>query len=90
MIMAEERRVPETSEEGGVPGTSEEEPLLGQQGDASLPEGKPLYHNLILGESTRSYIPLSPILTQKTGTGIVAQFGAWIVRMTYTYTIIEC
>lgn len=35
-----------------VPGTSEEEPLLGAQGDASQPEGKPLYHNLIIGEWT--------------------------------------
>ncbi|CAK4033178.1 Cytochrome b561 [Lecanosticta acicola] len=32
-----------------VPGTSEEEPLLGGRGDASLPEGKPLYHNFVLG-----------------------------------------
>jgi hypothetical protein len=33
-----------------VRGVSEEEPLLGGQGDASLPEGKPLYNNFILGE----------------------------------------
>lgn len=32
------------------PGTSEEEPLLGQRGDASQQEGKPLYHNFIIGE----------------------------------------
>ncbi|EME42189.1 hypothetical protein DOTSEDRAFT_73118 [Dothistroma septosporum NZE10] len=32
-----------------VPGTSEEEPLLGERGDASLPEGRPLYWNFILG-----------------------------------------
>jgi len=32
-----------------VPGTAEEEPLLGDRGDASLPEGKPLYHNFVLG-----------------------------------------
>ena len=37
-------------EEQRVPGTSEEEPLLGVRGDASLPEGKPLYYNFILGE----------------------------------------
>ncbi|KAF2173888.1 hypothetical protein M409DRAFT_16156 [Zasmidium cellare ATCC 36951] len=36
-------------EEQRVPGTSEEEPLLGGRGDASLPEGKPLYYNFILG-----------------------------------------
>ncbi|KXT01715.1 hypothetical protein AC578_2802 [Pseudocercospora eumusae] len=29
--------------------TSEEEPLLGERGDASLPEGRPLYHNFVLG-----------------------------------------
>jgi hypothetical protein len=28
----------------------EEEPLLGRAGDASQPEGKPLYKNLIIGE----------------------------------------
>lgn len=31
-------------------GTSEEEPLLGQQGDASLESGQPLYYNFWLGE----------------------------------------
>ncbi|KAF1817908.1 uncharacterized protein K489DRAFT_328543 [Dissoconium aciculare CBS 342.82] len=36
-------------EERRVPGVSEEEPLLGEQGDASLPEGRPLYNNLVLG-----------------------------------------
>ncbi|USW56632.1 hypothetical protein Slin15195_G099510 [Septoria linicola] len=30
-------------------GTAEEEPLLGDRGDASLPEGKPLYYNFVLG-----------------------------------------
>lgn len=30
-------------------GTAEEEPLLGERGDASLPDGKPLYHNFVLG-----------------------------------------
>lgn len=30
-------------------GQSEEEPLLGQRGDASQPEGQPLYHNLWIG-----------------------------------------
>ena len=31
-------------------GTAEEEPLLGERGDASQREGKPLYYNFILGE----------------------------------------
>jgi hypothetical protein len=31
-------------------GLGEEEPLLGRAGDASQPEGKPLYKNLIIGE----------------------------------------
>ena len=30
-------------------GQSEEEPLLGRRGDASQPEGQPLYHNLWIG-----------------------------------------
>lgn len=37
-------------EERRAPGTSEEEPLLGESGDASQKEGKPLYHNLVLGK----------------------------------------
>lgn len=28
----------------------EDEPLLGQVGDASQPEGRPIYYNLIIGE----------------------------------------
>lgn len=39
-------------------GTSEEEPLLGQQGDASLESGQPLYYNFWLGEL--SYFSLPP------------------------------
>lgn len=39
-----------SNEQERVPGTSEEEPLLGGRGDASLPAGKPLYYNFILGE----------------------------------------
>ena len=31
-------------------GTAEEQPLLGERGDASQREGKPLYYNFILGE----------------------------------------
>jgi hypothetical protein len=31
------------------PGMGEQEPLLGRPGDASLQEGLPLYHNLIIG-----------------------------------------
>ena len=30
-------------------GQSEEEPLLGRRGDASQPEGQPLYQNLWIG-----------------------------------------
>lgn len=30
-------------------GLGEEEPLLGEQGDAQLEDGKPLYYNFILG-----------------------------------------
>ncbi|EGP86786.1 unnamed protein product [Zymoseptoria tritici ST99CH_1A5] len=38
-----------TEQQQRVPGTSEEEPLLGARGDASQVEGKPLYHNFVLG-----------------------------------------
>lgn len=31
------------------PGMGEEEPLLGEQGDAQLQAGKPLYYNFVLG-----------------------------------------
>lgn len=48
IIMADSRR---------PHGTSEEEPLLGEQGDASLPQGKPLYNNLVLGQLS-SYISI--------------------------------
>lgn len=33
-------------------GVGEQEPLLGRTGDASLPEGKPLYENLVIGKQT--------------------------------------
>jgi hypothetical protein len=39
-----------SAEQQRVPGTSEEEPLLGARGDASQVDGKPLYHNFVLGE----------------------------------------
>jgi hypothetical protein len=29
----------------------EDEPLLGRPGDASQPEGRPLYYNLIIGKA---------------------------------------
>ncbi|GAB7365984.1 hypothetical protein MBLNU230_g7311t1 [Neophaeotheca triangularis] len=32
-----------------IPGMGEDEPLLGRAGDASQQEGKPLYHNFIVG-----------------------------------------
>ena len=35
-------------------GQSEEEPLLGRRGDASQPDGQPLYHNLWIGMCTGS------------------------------------
>ena len=37
-------------EEQRVAGTSEEEPLLGRAGDASQQDGKPLYHNFVIGK----------------------------------------
>lgn len=43
-----------TQQHERLPGTSEEEPLLGERGDASQVEGKPLYYNFILGMSYTS------------------------------------
>lgn len=40
-------------EEQRVAGTSEEEPLLGRAGDASQQDGKPLYHNFVIGKLLR-------------------------------------
>ena len=34
-----------------MPGMGEQEPLLGRTGDASLQDGKPLYHNFVIGKS---------------------------------------
>lgn len=36
-------------EDQRVPGVSEEQPLLGRAGDASQQDGKPLYHNFVIG-----------------------------------------
>jgi cytochrome b-561 len=42
-----------------VPGVEadETEPLLGRVGDASQQDGKPLFHNLIIGMSTTGFHP---------------------------------
>lgn len=73
-----------------VPGTSEEEPLLGGRGDASLPEGRPLYWNLILGEMQwTEHLRRWFRLTMNTGTGVIAQAGAWIVSDTNQDSVIE-
>lgn len=50
--MASETYIPEnpsTLPGRGLLGRGEEEPLLGRAGDASLEEGKPLYHNFLIG-----------------------------------------
>jgi hypothetical protein len=45
--MASATGIPSTS--AAARGQSEEEPLLGRRGDASQPQGQPLYHNLWIG-----------------------------------------
>jgi hypothetical protein len=45
--MASETDVPE--DPSAFAGRDEEEPLLGRAGDASQQEGKPIYHNLLIG-----------------------------------------
>lgn len=47
-------------EEQRVPGVSEEEPLLGRVGDASQQDGKPLYHNFIIGKLLTENISSQP------------------------------
>lgn len=42
--------------------TSDEAPLLGERGDASLPGGRPLYHNFVLGIALLSLSPPPPSL----------------------------
>lgn len=61
-------------------GMGEEEPLLGESGDASQQDGKPLYHNFIIGKLLWSFVTKQHTLTMNSGTGVVAQAGAWIVR----------
>jgi hypothetical protein len=45
--MASATGIPEDT--SAYQGRGEEEPLLGRAGDASQQEGKPLYHNFIIG-----------------------------------------
>lgn len=45
--MASATDVPE--DPSAFAGQDEEEPLLGRAGDASQKEGKPIYHNLLIG-----------------------------------------
>ena len=46
------------AESDRLAGTAEEEPLLGERGDASQREGKPLYYNFLLGELHRNALVL--------------------------------
>lgn len=73
-----------------VPGMGEDEPLLGRAGDASQQDGKPLYHNFVVGklfyflhtcqDDCDLYCSKMGKLTMATsGTGVVAQAGIWIV-----------
>jgi Eukaryotic cytochrome b561 len=41
--------IPDVAVDTREPGVGEEEPLLGRAGDASQPEGKALYYNLLIG-----------------------------------------
>jgi hypothetical protein len=47
--MASATGIPDVAVDTREPGVGEEEPLLGRPGDASQPEGKALYWNLLIG-----------------------------------------
>jgi hypothetical protein len=47
-IMASATGIPESTQTSL--GLGEDEPLLGRIGDASQPEGRPIYYNLIIGK----------------------------------------
>ena len=47
--MASDTGIPDVTADSREPGVGEEEPLLGHAGDASQPEGKALYYNLLIG-----------------------------------------
>jgi hypothetical protein len=51
-IMASATGIPANIPERDQPteGHEEDEPLLGRIGDASQPEGRPIYYNLIIGK----------------------------------------
>lgn len=48
--MASATGIPERNP--AISGAGEDEPLLGRAGDASLPEGQGLQHNLLIGEES--------------------------------------
>jgi hypothetical protein len=50
--MASATGIPASMPERDQPaeGLGEDEPLLGRVGDASQPEGRPIYYNLIIGK----------------------------------------
>jgi len=61
MKMASATGTPEVHQEDTEPqnvGLGEDEPLLGRIGDASQREGKPLYHNLVLGTAIIAQVGL--------------------------------
>lgn len=43
-----------TSRDSGTARTGEQEPLLGNAGDATLPDGKKLYENFVLGKQIQA------------------------------------
>jgi hypothetical protein len=66
--------VPATNERSRE-GYAEDEPLLGRRGDASQEEGKPLYHNLYLGNPYYDLLCVCSSLIPVAGTAVVAQAG---------------
>jgi hypothetical protein len=61
LIMASAAGIPDVVAQEGL---GEDEPLLGQAGDASQQEGRPLYVNLIIGQIYREAIEFRLILLQ--------------------------
>jgi hypothetical protein len=72
--MASATGIPDVTADSHQPGVGEDEPLLGRAGDASQPEGRALYYNVLIGKSfpqTHQQTSTKP----STGTAVITQVG---------------
>jgi len=56
--MASDTGIPDVTADSREPGVGEEEPLLGHAGDASQPEGKAIYYNVLIGTAVIAQVGL--------------------------------